>query len=51
MVGNVNVVVYEELKPSTLPVVQIFLREDVLQAFMIGERVEGHTIQIKSPYA
>ena len=46
---NLQVIVLDEFKPSTLPHVQIFLSKEVLQALMIGINVTFVSNQIVSP--
>ena len=51
MVGDIHIIVCQELQPSTLSAVQVLLCEDGLQTLMIREELEGHSIQIMPPNA
>ena len=49
MVLNVEVIVFRKLEPSSLPEIQLFLREDVLQTLMVCEDVAGDSVEVVAP--
>jgi hypothetical protein len=50
MVVDVQVVVFDQLKPSSLPQIQLRLCEDVLQALVVGENVTFVSHQVMPSY-
>ena len=49
MIVNLQVVVLDQFKPSTLPHVQIFLSEEVLQVLVVGVDITLVPNQVVSP--
>jgi hypothetical protein len=47
---NFHVIVFDELQPTTLPKVEIFLSEDLFQALVVGVDLALSSHYIMSPY-
>jgi hypothetical protein len=50
MVVDSEVVILNQLQPSSLPQIQIYATEDVLEAFVITVYLTSMTNEIVSPY-
>lgn len=50
VVGDLYIIISQEREPSLFSAIQVLLCEDVLQALVGSEELEGYFIQIMSPY-